>query len=187
MNDKDLEINEEQGENLTANSEPSEKTEAVEAAEPVSALQKQVEELKEESRRNYDSYLRARAELENIKKRAIREREDYIKFATLPMIKKLLPIIDDLDRALSTSNTQQDYEILSKGVEMIARSLHEMIKHEGVEAIEAVGRPFDPQFHQPLSVEGSSGHPENTVIEEFQKGYIMHGRVIRPSLVKVSN
>lgn len=187
MNDKELELKEEQIETMPGDSTQHEAEETAREDDPMAAWQQQAEELKEEAKKNHDQYLRALAELENIKKRAVREREDYIKFATLPIIKKLLPVIDDLDRALNSSNSNQDYEILSKGVQMIAKSLHEMIKHEGVEAIEAVGQPFDPQFHQPLSVEGGSEHPENTVIEEFQKGYIMHGRVIRPSLVKVSN
>lgn len=80
----------------------------------------------------------------------------------------------------------QNYEALYKGVEMINNSLHEMIKAEGVEPIDALGKPFDPQFHQPLTVETGTGHEENTVIEELQRGYTMKGRVIRPSLVKVS-
>ena len=96
-------------------------------------------------------------------------------------------VIDDLERALDASHVNQDLEALNKGVEMIARKLQELIKNEGVEAIEALGKPFDPAYHQPLMVEGSSEEQENMVIEEFQKGYIMHGRVIRPSLVKVGN
>lgn len=150
-------------------------------------LKQELQKMQEEAKKNYDLYLRTLAELDNIKKRATREREEYIRFATLPMIKKILPVIDDLDRALSASQLKQDYEILSKGVEMIARGLNEVIKQEGVVAIDALYKPFDPRYHQPLTVEGSSEHPENTVIEEFQKGYIMHGRVIVPSLVKVSN
>jgi len=97
-----------------------------------------------------------------------------------------LPVIDDLERALAQFDNSKDLEGLSKGVEMITRSLQEIIKNEGVEPIEALGQAFDPQYHQPLIVEESDEHSENTVIEEFQAGYILHGRVIRPSLVKVS-
>ena len=146
-------------------------------------LQKQ----QEETRKNYDQYLRALAEVENIRKRSVREREEYLKYANVSMIKKLLPIIDDLHRALEVALTSRDFEAMSKGVEMTARSLDELLKGEGVQVIESIGKPFDPQFHQALTVEPSDEHPENTVIAQLQKGYIMHDRVIRPSLVKVSS
>ncbi|MDD2619312.1 MAG: nucleotide exchange factor GrpE [Syntrophomonadaceae bacterium] len=183
MNEEQVEYKNEQGE---VEAEKDQQTQTPEIDE-MSSLRQELDKIKQEAQKNYDLYLRTLAEMNNIKKRAAREREEYIRFATLPMIKKILPVLDDLDRALSSSHQKQDYEILSKGVEMIARSLHEAIKQEGVVAIDALHQPFDPQYHQPLTVEGSSEHPENTVIEEFQKGYTMHGRVIQPSLVKVSN
>ena len=182
MTKEELEL-EEQGQGIIESVEPSATVEGGE----IQALKEELTRLQVEKQENYDLYLRALAEKENIKKRAGREREEYIKFATLPLIQKLLLVIDDVDRALDVSHANQDLEALNKGVEMIARKLHELIKNEGVEAIEAVGKPFDPVYHQPLMVEGSSEEQENMVIEEFQKGYIMHGRVIRPSLVKVSN
>ena len=181
MTKEELEL-EEQGQGIIESVEPSATVEGGE----IQALKEELTRLQVEKQENYDLYLRALAEKENIKKRAGREREEYIKFATLPLIQKLLLVIDDVDRALDVSHANQDLEALNKGVEMIARKLHELIKNEGVEAIEAVGKPFDPVYHQPLMVEGSSEEQENMVIEEFQKGYIMHGRVIRPSLVKVS-
>ena len=82
----------------------------------------------------------------------------------------------------------RDFEVMTKGVEMTAHSLDELLKGEGgFRPLKSIGQPFDPQFHQALSVEPSEEHPENTVIEQLQKGYIMHDRVIRPSLVKVSS
>lgn len=150
-------------------------------------LKMELEKVREESRVNYDHYLRALAEVENMRKRSAREREEYVKYATVPIIKKALPIIDDLERALNMSAQHQDYASLHKGVEMILKSMHEMIKAEGVQAIEAIGKPFDPEYHEPLVLEESTEHPSNTVLEELQKGYVLHGRVIRPSLVKVSN
>ena len=152
----------------------------------ITALKSELEKSQQESQKNYDLYLRSLAELENFKKRAARDKEEYSKFALLPLIQKLLPVIDDLERALAQFDNSKDLEGLSKGVEMITRSLQEIIKNEGVEPIEALGQAFDPQYHQPLIVEESDEHSENTVIEEFQAGYILHGRVIRPSLVKVS-
>lgn len=150
-------------------------------------LTAELQRQQEETRKNYDQYLRALAEVENIRKRSVREREEYLKYANVSMIKKLLPIIDDLHRAMEVAHTSRDFEAMSKGVEMTARSLDEVLKGEGVEVIESIGKPFDPQFHQALTVEPSDEHPENTIIEQLQKGYIMHDRVIRPSLVKVSS
>ncbi len=152
----------------------------------ITALKSELEKNQQENQKNHDLYLRSLAELENFKKRAARDKEEYSKFALLPLIQKLLPVIDDLERALAQFDSSKDLEGLSKGVEMITRSLQEIIKNEGVEPIEALGQAFDPQYHQPLIVEESDEHSENTVIEEFQTGYILHGRVIRPSLVKVS-
>ncbi len=153
----------------------------------IGALEEEIAKLQAENQKNQDLHLRALAEQENIKKRAAREREEYIRFSTLPLINKLLLVTDDLDRALGVSLANQDLEAFKKGVEMIARKLQDLIKNEGVKEIEAVGKPFDPAYHQPLMVEGNGNdEQENIVVEEFQKGYIMHGRVIRPSLVKVS-
>ncbi|HZK43843.1 MAG TPA: nucleotide exchange factor GrpE [Syntrophomonadaceae bacterium] len=153
--------------------------------EPVLISQEVLDEAEDRAKKNMDNYLRALAEIENIRKRNARDREEQYKFASLPVIKKLLPIIDDFERALNTDNNQ-DVESIYKGMEMILKKLLDVIEAEGVEPIEALGKPFDPEYHQPLMMEKSS-QPENTVLEEMEKGYIMNGRVIRPSLVKVSN
>ncbi len=150
-------------------------------------VQEEISKLKEEIKTTNELYLRALAEVENIRKRSAREREEYVKFAALPLVKNMLTVIDDLERALSMYDPKQDPEVLVKGVKMIHSRLKEMVEQEGAEALHVVGKPFDPQYHQPLAIEQNSNYPENTVIEELQKGYIMHGRVIRPSLVKVSN
>lgn len=146
----------------------------------------ETEKLREELKEANALYLRAIAENENIRKRAVREREEYIKYAALPLIKKLLKVMDDLERAITMFEPGQDSEVLFKGVEMINSQLKEIIEHEGVEAVKAEGEQFDPSYHQPLTIENSSEYPENTVIEELQRGYTMYGRLIRPSLVKVS-
>ncbi len=152
----------------------------------IKRLETELAKSQDEAQKNRDLYLRLLADVENMKKRTVREREEYIQFATLPVIKRILSVVDDLERALDMSAGDQNYEALYKGVEMINNSLHEMLKAEGVESIDALGKPFDPQFHQPLTVETGSEYEENTVTEELQRGYIMKGRVIRPSLVKVS-
>ena len=152
----------------------------------VELLQKQLLDKTEEAKKYYDQYLRSLAEIENIKKRSQRDKEEYIKFAHLSIIKKLLPIIDDLNRGMGAASVTQDFEGLKKGMEITARNLLDLLRQEGVQEIECVGKPFDPQYHEPLMVVSSDEHPENTILEELNKGYIMHDRVIRPSLVKVS-
>lgn len=142
---------------------------------------------KQEAQENYEKYLRALAEAENTRKRGIRDREEYLKYANVNMVKKILPIIDDLHRAIEAARSAQDIEAMAKGVEMTVAQLNEVLKGEGVTVIESVGKPFDPQYHEALTVEVSEEHPQNTVIEQFQTGYVMHDRVIRPSLVKVSS
>ncbi len=169
------------------NNEPMDREEklAEENVKPLTDLEAQLADAEEMVKKHQDNYLRALAEMENMRKRNLREREEYIKFASLPILKKLLNIMDDFERALNNTENQ-DFEALHKGVEMIYKKLLEIVTAEGVAPIEALGQPFDPEFHHPLLMEESS-EPENTVIEELQKGYIMHGRVVRPSLVKVSN
>ncbi|NLW90501.1 MAG: nucleotide exchange factor GrpE [Syntrophomonadaceae bacterium] len=149
-------------------------------------LKEEVAKLKEEAKRNYDQYLRALADADNIRKRMQRDKEEYMKYSMLPLIKNLLPVMDDLERAIQAAGTSRDYESLSKGVEMINRRLQDIIREQDVVVIETGGQIFDPQFHQALVVEENPDLEENTILEELQKGYIMHGRIIRPSLVKVS-
>ncbi|MGE5390815.1 MAG: nucleotide exchange factor GrpE [Deltaproteobacteria bacterium] len=164
----------------------AEQPEAVEVDESTQ-LKQELELQKEETRKNYEQYLRVLADADNTRKRMQRDKEEYMKFSTLPLIKKLLPVVDDLERAIQAAGTSQDYEVLSKGVEMINRRLQDIIREQDVLVIETEGQTFDPQFHQALVVEESREHEENTILEEMQKGYTMHGRVIRPSLVKVSS
>ncbi len=154
---------------------------------PEEILKEELLRQKETAQKNYDNYLRALAEVENTKKRSARDREEYLKYANVSMVKKILPIIDDLHRAMEGAHSTRDMEAIVKGVEMIANRLDEVLKGEGVTAIQSVGQPFDPQYHEALTVEESDQHPQNTVIEQFQTGYVMHDRVIRPSLVKVSS
>jgi len=168
--------------------QPREPENAAEEVTPdENALQEEINRLKEQVAAYYDQYLRSLAEVDNVRKRALREKEEYLKFASVPIIQKLLPVMDDLERALTMSESSRDYDALYRGLQMIGKRMQDIIEGEGVQVIEALGKPFDPQFHQPLMVESSTEHPENTVIEELQKGYILHGKVIRPSLVKVSN
>lgn len=157
------------------------------AEDQITQLKNELALQTEEARKKHDLYIRTLAEMENIKKRVAREKEEFTQFANITFIKKLLPIIDDFERALKNSKDTKDIDSIYKGIELIYKRLNELLTNEGIQAIECVGKPFDPQYHQPLLMEKSDEYPENTVIEELQKGYILKNRLIRPSLVKVSN
>lgn len=180
MINNDLLHNEEENEKVEETAEPNIEKSLEES------LQEELEKQQAEAKKFQDQYLRALAEVENIKKRTQRDREEYIKYGNVSLIKKILPILDDLERAVDIAQRASDTDGLRKGIEMTAKSLLEMLKNEGLEVIESQGKPFDPQYHQPLTIEPSDQFPENTVIEELQRGYILHDRVIRPALVKVS-
>lgn len=132
-----------------------------------------------------DRLLRSQADFENYKRRMAREREELVIYANQKLLLNLLPVLDNLERALATAPTAGD-EKLRQGVELTARSFRDILAKEGVTPIEAVGKPFDPNEHEAVMTEESSEHEDGTVIFEFQKGYRLGDRVIRPSMVKVS-
>ncbi|MFH0762782.1 MAG: nucleotide exchange factor GrpE [Candidatus Omnitrophota bacterium] len=147
-------------------------------------------QLKEEARKAgecQDKILRLHADFENMRKRLQREKEDFVKFANEALILELLNILDDLERAVSlTEAKHQDLPAFLKGVEMILAHLYQMLKENGVKAIEAKGKLFNPHLHEALMQAEDKSCPENTVVEELQKGYLLNERVIRTAKVKVS-
>jgi len=133
-----------------------------------------------------DRLLRLAAEFDNYKKRVAREREEFVKFANEAIILEFLPILDNLERALIASKVHESAQSLVEGVEMIHRLFLSTLEKFGVKPIEALGKEFDPSFHQAvLQVERPEGG-DNIVVEEVQRGYILENRVIRPAMVKVS-
>src|SRR3989339_1590832 len=127
-----------------------------------------------------NKYLRALADLENYKKRAVIERDNFIQFANEDLVVKLLPTLDGFDRAFCASDNPNGEEIL-KGVALLKRQMFDTLAKFGLEEINAVGKPFDPHFHEAI-MKKESDKPENTVIEEMQKGYTLRGRVIRAAM-----
>ena len=145
-----------------------------------------------------DRYMRNLAETDNFKKRVARERVEERAYAAQEVVSGLLPLVDNLERALaaakaqapSTSSGQADSPLgqLEKGVELVLKQFEEALKKQGVIAIEApIGQGFDPNLHQALLQEPSSDHPEGAVLEVLQKGYRMGDRLLRPTLVKVAS
>ena len=130
--------------------------------------------------------LRAQAELENVRKRMRREQQEERKYATMPMLRDLLPTIDNLERALSAINTDECPPGLLQGVQMVASQIIDVLAQHHCQRIDPVGQPFDPMQHEAVGQQPSDEYPAGTVTEVMQTGYILHDRVIRPAQVFVS-
>ena len=142
-------------------------------------LKAQVEELK-------DRYLRAAADFENFRKRSEKERENIVCYANEKLICDLLPILDNLERALSADPNGANMESILEGIHMVSKNLHSVLGACGLEPVKAVGVPFDPQIHEAVGVVPSGRHDEGTVMAELQKGYMLKGKVLRHSVVHVA-
>jgi len=145
-----------------------------------------LEEVKK-GKEGWDKMLRNQADLENTRKRLDREKQEFVKFANEGLILDLLNVLDDLERTVDLAeSSKEDLTAFLKGVEMILAHLYEMLKNHGVKPIEAEGKIFDPNFHEALMQVENKELPEHTIIEVLQKGYLIHGRVLRTAKVKVS-
>lgn len=134
-----------------------------------------------------EKILRLQADFDNTRKRFERQNAEFIKYAKEEVLVELLTILDDLERTVEAAEKgQEDFKAFLKGIEMILAHLYEMLKKEGVSPIEAKGKKFDPNFHEPLMQQETEEADEGIVLEELQKGYILNGRVIRTSKVKVA-
>jgi molecular chaperone GrpE len=173
---EDEEIPEEE----TTEAEETPVAEIVEEEEGPSEL----EQAQQEAKDLRDEMLRMRAETDNLRKRLQKEKQDSVQFANERLIKQLIPIFENLDRALKAPDT--NVESLKEGVQLTSDQALALFKKENVEPIQAVGEPFDPSVHEVLSQMESNDHDENTVIEEYSKGYRMNGRVLLPSRVVTS-
>ena len=187
-NDQDeVEPEEELEEKLEADSiveeEPAKEEEAKELS-PLEQLEEKVRLKDEEILKQKDTFLREKAELDNFKKRLTKEKEDFAQFANERLLKELLQIEDNLERAMEAPNAT--LESLKEGVEMIQKQFKDFLKNQKVEVIEAFGKPFDPNLHEVLNQQESEEHEENTVIEEYSKGFTLNGRILRPAKVVIS-
>ncbi len=134
----------------------------------------------------HDRFLRASAELENYKKRARREMAEFKRFANASLVKEILRVVDNLERAVESSNGTNEKEQLAEGLDLTLKELLKIFKTFHVTPIESLGETFDPRYHQAMMQEETSDHPGNVVIRELQKGYMIHDRLLRPAMVVVS-
>jgi len=158
------------------------------SAEPdeTAKLRQALEEKTREAEANYDRYLRAVAELDNAKKRAQREREDYLRYANESLLRDLLPVLDNFERAVRAARIAEEAPGLLAGVELIRRELLKVLEKFGVTSYSAVGQPFDPEKHEAVGRLETTEHPEMTVVEETLAGYLLNGKVLRPAMVIVA-
>jgi molecular chaperone GrpE len=133
-----------------------------------------------------DKLLRLHAEFENFKKRSVKDKQQFIKFATESLIFELINILDNFERAFDSANKMNDFKSLHQGVEMILKQIHQVLKKNGVKKIDCVGKAFDPAQQEAIAHIETDKYPENTVVEEVQKGYLLEDRLIRPVVVKVA-
>lgn len=149
--------------------------------------QKELECLQAELHEAKDQHLRVLAEADNMRKRLQREKDAFTKFAAESLVRQLLPLVDSLDQALSAVDSHATSDALTRGVELIQQQLVGVLKREGVERIPAVGEIFDPNQHEAVEhVEAGDGIAINTIVEEVHAGFMMHGQVLRPAMVKVA-
>jgi molecular chaperone GrpE len=159
---------------------------ATEVEVMISKLQADLKERTAEVDGLNDRLLRLHAEFENYKKRASRERSEFVRFANEGLILELLPVMDSLEHAVATGRTGGDVQSFAEGVDIILRLFQTTLEKAGVKSIEALGREFDPNFHQAVAqVEATDGR-DNMAVEEVRKGYLLEGRLLRPAMVKVS-
>jgi molecular chaperone GrpE len=156
-------------------------TEAVELT-----LEEQLAAAQEKAAEYLDGWQRARAEFANARKRLEKQRAEAYKNAAVDHAAKLLPILDDFDRALANAPAEIEADNWFEGIQLVRRKFQSIMEGLKVEAIEAVGQPFDPNFHEALSLKEADGIESGTVIEELLVGYRLGDRVIRPSLVNVA-
>lgn len=155
---------------------------------PEQALARELEEAKKVAATNFDKYLRLQAEFDNYKKRLAKEQADSLRYAQTPLLRDLLAVQDNLERALehARSDAANGAEAITSGVEMVAKTLREIFERHGMTRIEALGQPFDPNLHEAMGVVETFEVPENQVLEECQAGYLLHDRIVRPAMVIVS-
>jgi molecular chaperone GrpE len=152
----------------------------------IEELKKKLEEKEKEAKEYYDRLLRAAADLENFKKRAVKDKEEWTKFANEDLIKSILPVIDNLERAVNHAEKVVDTGVMIEGVRLTLKQILQTLTRFGLVPFESVGKPFDPSMHEAMLVVESDQHEPNHVVEEFQKGYLLNDRLLRPATVSVS-
>lgn len=179
---KDVEVDPSSNDTLEDSEEQMVETEEITVEEPISEM--------EESGRLASEYLdhlqRLQAEFDNYKKRVDREKAELIEYASAELVSELIDIMENLERGVASAKGSDDIDSIVKGMEMVSTQLKDILGSRGLKPIEAVGKKFDPHYHEAMMMTPTDEYPYNTVIEEFQQGYMIKDKVIRYSKVRVS-
>jgi molecular chaperone GrpE len=146
----------------------------------------EMSELEQKAKDSHDQMLRMKADFENSKKRLEREKQESAKYANEKLLAEILPIMDNLDRALASLNEGHDPEKVAEGLKLAQQEMHDVLEEHGVERVKSVGAAFDPRFHEAVGVVEAPDEEEGTVMDEVQRGYLLNGRLIRPSRVRIA-
>lgn len=181
--ENDDQTNELDGE-IVQDLEESEDAEASQAMDPLAELDSSLKKTENDLKEQREAFLRYRAETENFKKRLTKEKNDLVQYANEKLIKELLVVYDNMERALAAPEV--DLKSLKQGLDMIFKQFGSFLEKQNVKPIVSVGEKFDPSRHEALSQIESETHEENSVVEEYAKGFLLNDRVIIPSKVVVS-
>jgi len=149
-------------------------------------LLEKAREIQKSADGNFDLYMRSQAEIENLKKRFQKEKSDLIRYSNESLIKQLLTVLDNLEKAIFAAQDEHSVDAVREGVELTLKGLMDTLEKSGLEQVEAEGEPFDPNFHEAISEQKDNAAKPGTVLQVFQKGYILNKRLIRPAMVVVS-
>jgi molecular chaperone GrpE len=185
-NDKELEADMQPEDAVEAIAESVAEASETVAEEEQASQEADVQQLADELKEAKDREMRATAELENFRKRVFRQMEEERKYASMPLMRDVLSVVDNLDRAISAAEADENSSGLLEGVKMVAQQLSAVLQQHHCERIDAKGQAFDPHLHEAIAHHPNEDHAEGTVVEQTQVGYVLHDRVIRPSQVLVS-
>ncbi len=152
----------------------------------VAALQDELAKALDDLTVHKEQYLRTLAEMENLRKRTQRDKEDLAKYANESILREILPVIDNLERAVEHAEQADSNDGLFEGVQMTLTQFSQLLSKFGVEPVDAVGQPFDPAYHQAMGQMESEDYPVNTVVQQMQKGYQLNKRLLRPAFVMLA-
>lgn len=179
--------NESEKNNQNQNSVDQVLTDSVESATVTPEQPVTADQLKQELTVAMERALRAQAELENFRKRVYRDTEQQLKFASMGLLKDVLEVADNLQRALDAAVQADSTGSVAQGIQMVQSQLQTVLGKHGCQPIEALGKPFDPNYHEALTQMPSAEHPAGNILQELRKGYMLHDRVVRPSQVILSS
>ena len=148
-------------------------------------LMVKLQDAEKKAAENYDKYVRAVAELDNYRKRAAREKADAIQYGNENLLRDILPLADGMDRALEHACNSEDFEAFKKGLKLLQGQLLGCLQKHGVEMIDTAGKDFDPHVHEAMMQVESAEHEDSQVVGEFERGYLLNGRLLRPAKVSV--